>query len=138
MRCAGCTNEIEAGDRFIRDVPSGFMGRNDDGLDGLMATLLGGAEGKTAAAGSSRSTCPRRATMPRSVELYDLSRLLDRVRAVEDELYDVAVSTVDGCLMSPVMSKANMAMHRVQILKMEIEGQIGGPDNYRPEVAPGA
>lgn len=48
MRCAGCMSEIEVGDRFIRDVPSGFMGREGDGLDGLMATLLGSAEGKVA------------------------------------------------------------------------------------------
>lgn len=48
MRCAGCMGAIEVGDRFIKAAPSEFMGRADDGLDGLMAGLLGGRGGEVA------------------------------------------------------------------------------------------
>lgn len=40
--CAGCRAEIEVGDRFIKDTPAAFMGKGDDGLNGLMADIMGG------------------------------------------------------------------------------------------------
>jgi hypothetical protein len=51
MNCAGCRREIEVGDRYIVDSPSGFMASmgsadRDSGLDGLVADLLGGSGGK--------------------------------------------------------------------------------------------
>jgi hypothetical protein len=46
MTCAGCNRELEVGDRYIKGSASEFMGRPDDGLNGLMADLLGGSGGK--------------------------------------------------------------------------------------------
>jgi hypothetical protein len=50
MKCAGCMDEIEVGDRFIKARPSQFLGTSDDddALDGIMADLLGGSDGKVA------------------------------------------------------------------------------------------
>jgi hypothetical protein len=45
MRCAGCRSEIEVGDRYIEATASEFMGHADDGLDGLMAEILGSGNG---------------------------------------------------------------------------------------------
>jgi hypothetical protein len=46
MRCAGCDKELEVGDKYIEDTPSGFMETDISGHDDLMVTLLGGSGGK--------------------------------------------------------------------------------------------
>ena len=47
LRCAGCSRELEIGDRFIEDTPAGFLRIDDDsGADDLMAMILGGVGGK--------------------------------------------------------------------------------------------
>ena len=46
MRCSGCRRELEVGDQYIEDTTSGFMGREADGMDDLMAEILGGTGGK--------------------------------------------------------------------------------------------
>lgn len=48
MKCAGCFEPIEIGDRFIKARPSEFMGNEDGGLDDVMAALLGGHDGEVA------------------------------------------------------------------------------------------
>jgi hypothetical protein len=48
MRCAGCNRRLEVGDRYIAATASEFMGKPDDGLNDLMAELMGGAGGKVA------------------------------------------------------------------------------------------
>jgi hypothetical protein len=47
MKCAGCSRELEVGDRYIKDAPSGFMrslGKtaSSEGIDDILSTLLGG------------------------------------------------------------------------------------------------
>ena len=47
MNCAGCRREIEIGDHYIEDTPSGFMtamgnGKVNPELDDIMAMVLGG------------------------------------------------------------------------------------------------
>jgi hypothetical protein len=46
MRCSGCRRDLEVGDQYIEDTASGFMDRADDGLDGLMAEIMGAGNGK--------------------------------------------------------------------------------------------
>lgn len=46
MKCSGCRRELEVGDQYIEDTASGFMGHEADGLDDVMAQLLGGTGGK--------------------------------------------------------------------------------------------
>ena len=48
LRCAGCNRELEVGDRYIEDTPSGFMKAGDSGMDDLLASILGGSGGKIA------------------------------------------------------------------------------------------
>ena len=48
LSCAGCRREIEIGDDYIEDTPSGFMAALGDKavipeLDDVMASVLGGA-----------------------------------------------------------------------------------------------
>lgn len=45
MRCAGCNRELEVGDLYIQDTPSGFMGESSE-HDDLIAEILGGVGGK--------------------------------------------------------------------------------------------
>jgi hypothetical protein len=45
IKCAGCNRDLEVGDRYIEDTPSGFMGE-DSGHDELIAEILGGKDGK--------------------------------------------------------------------------------------------
>jgi hypothetical protein len=46
MRCSGCRRELDVGDHYIEDTASGFLGREADGLDDLMAEVMGGRSGK--------------------------------------------------------------------------------------------
>lgn len=46
MTCGGCRREIEVGDQYIEDTASGFMDHDADGLDDLMAEIMGGTAGK--------------------------------------------------------------------------------------------
>lgn len=48
MKCAGCMEPIEVGDRFIKARPSEFMEGEFMDLDGFMASLLGGRGGEVA------------------------------------------------------------------------------------------
>jgi hypothetical protein len=45
MKCAGCRRDLEVGDHYIEATASEFMGRADDGLNGLMADILGSGNG---------------------------------------------------------------------------------------------
>jgi hypothetical protein len=43
MRCFGCQQEIEVGDRYIKDSASGFIGQEaNPEIDGLIGELFGG------------------------------------------------------------------------------------------------
>lgn len=47
MKCAGCNKEIEIGDHYIEDTPSGFLEENDNvGVDEFIVILMGGTAGK--------------------------------------------------------------------------------------------
>lgn len=45
MKCAGCRRELEVGDQYIEATASEFMGQDDDGLDDLMAMVMGSDRG---------------------------------------------------------------------------------------------
>jgi hypothetical protein len=45
MNCAGCRRELDVGDQYIEDTASGFLGRPDNGMDDLMAEILGSGKG---------------------------------------------------------------------------------------------
>jgi hypothetical protein len=42
MNCFGCGGEIMIGDRYIEDMPSGFIGEDASGVDGVIAELFSG------------------------------------------------------------------------------------------------
>jgi hypothetical protein len=46
MKCAGCFQEIEIGDRYIEDTPSGFVGGDYSAADKLTAMVLGSSDNK--------------------------------------------------------------------------------------------
>lgn len=50
MKCAGCNKELEVGDLYIEDSPSGFMKQesefDDLMFDDLISDILGGSGGK--------------------------------------------------------------------------------------------
>lgn len=47
IRCAGCNDEIEVGDRFIVDTSSGFLKSDAEPVvDDIIASLFGGSDGK--------------------------------------------------------------------------------------------
>jgi hypothetical protein len=44
MKCAGCSRNLEVGDRYIEDAASGFLkSEGDPEIDGLIAEILGGS-----------------------------------------------------------------------------------------------
>lgn len=63
--------------------------------------------------------------------LYDLSRLLDRVNGIEDELRDLGHSTVDGREIPEIRKATGHVSVSIEVLKHEIESRIGDPSNYR-------
>lgn len=46
MVCAGCRRELEVGDQYIEATASEFMGHDKDGLDDLMALVMGSGRGE--------------------------------------------------------------------------------------------
>lgn len=46
-KCAGCNKELEVGDLYIEDTPSGFMKDDSDNvIDEIIVDILGGSNGK--------------------------------------------------------------------------------------------
>lgn len=45
MKCGGCLRRLEVGDRYIEGTASEYMGDTDQGLDGLLAELMGSGHG---------------------------------------------------------------------------------------------
>lgn len=47
MKCFGCQRDLEVGDRYIEDTPSGFIDQDaNPGIDSIIADLFGGSAGK--------------------------------------------------------------------------------------------
>jgi hypothetical protein len=45
IKCEACKRELEVGDRYIVDTPSGFIGGSGE-LDDLISEVLGSTDGK--------------------------------------------------------------------------------------------
>lgn len=69
----------------------------------------------------------------RSIELYDLSRLLDRARELGDELEDISCSKVGNLLVPEISHAAGEVLSALGLLKHEIKAQIGDPSDYQRE-----
>lgn len=47
MKCADCQRELEPGDRYIKDTPSGYIDTEADPMiDGLISEIMGGSGGE--------------------------------------------------------------------------------------------
>lgn len=66
-----------------------------------------------------------------TLALYDLSRLLDRVHAINHDLEDISVTTVDGSVDPEVRKAAGEVLTALESLQSTIEDRLGEPSNYR-------
>lgn len=74
----------------------------------------------------------------RSIELYDLSRLLDRVHAIEEELNDFAVTTTAGHVDAELRKAALDVLTALEPLHYLVKAKIGDPADYREEAVDAA